>query len=122
MAILNKIEAVLRDAGQPLHYAEITKRLLTSGAWVTSGKTPDATVNARIAEDIKHNPASRFVKEGKGIFALRPASAPVSVAARNDVSAVPAPAKAERRARRQTMSFLEAAAEILERFGHRKPR
>lgn len=119
MAFLDKIEVVLQDAGQPLHYNEITRRLLTTGVWATEGKTPHATVNARIAENIKRDPASRFVREGKGIFALRPASplVPVSEPSR----AVTAATQREPRSRNRGMSFLDAAAEVLERFGHRKP-
>ena len=119
MAILDKIEVVLQDAGQPLHYDEITRRLLASGVWATDGKTPHATVNARIAEDIKHNPSSRFVRERKGIFALRPSSPIVAV---SDVgTAETASMKREPRSRNRAMSFLDAAAQVLERFGRRKP-
>lgn len=119
MAFLDKIEAVLQDAGQPLHYNEITRRLLTTGMWTTEGKTPHATVNARIAEDIKHDRASRFVREGKGIFALRPASPLVPVS--EPSTAAPAATKREPRSRNRGMSFLDAAAEVLEHFGRRKP-
>ena len=45
--------------------------LLGNGTWTTSGKTPDATLGARIYMDIKkHGASSRFVKAGKGLFAL----------------------------------------------------
>lgn len=119
MAFLDKIEAVLQDAGQPLHYNEITRRLLTTGVWTTEGKTPHATVNARIAENIKHHPASRFVREGKGIFALRPAFPLVPLS--EPSTDAPTETKREPRSRKRGMSFLDAAAEVLERFGHRKP-
>jgi restriction system protein len=119
MALLDKIEAVLQDAGQPLHYGEITHRLLRSGAWTTDGKTPHATVNARIAENIKQDPASRFVRDGKGIFTLRHTSPLVPV---SDASTAVTPAtKREPRSRNRVLSFLDAAAEVLERFGHKKP-
>lgn len=119
MAFLDKIEAVLQAARQPLHYNEITRRLLTTGVWTTEGKTPHATVNARITEDIKHVPASRFVREGKGIFSLRPASPLVPVS--EPSTAAPAETQREPRSRNRGMSFLDAAAEVLERFGRRKP-
>lgn len=119
MAFLDKIEAVLQDAGQPLHYNEITRRLLSTGLWTTEGKTPHATVNARIAEDIKNDPASRFVRERKGIFALRPASPLVPVS--ESSTAAPAATKRNPRSRNRGMSFLDAATEVLERFGRKKP-
>ena len=36
---------VLREAQQPLHYVELTKRMLDSGKWTTSGDTPSRSVN-----------------------------------------------------------------------------
>ena len=37
---------VLSDAGEPLHAEEIAKRILENRLWVTSGKTPSATIEA----------------------------------------------------------------------------
>lgn len=119
MGFLDKIETVLSDAKQPLHYNEITRRLLTSGAWMTEGKTPNATVNARIAEDIKHNPASRFARNGKGIFTLRSMSPLVPVSDAH--VAVTGPAKPRGSKRIKALSFLDAAAQVLERFGRKEP-
>jgi hypothetical protein len=63
---------VLTDAKKPLHYRDITERILTRGLKTTDGATPDATVNAQIATSIKHDgPASAFIRVGKGTFALR---------------------------------------------------
>lgn len=71
----NALEAayrVLREAGEPLHVEEITRRILATGIWCTNGKTPSATVNARIAVDIKsHGDASRFVRTRPATYALR---------------------------------------------------
>ena len=54
---------VLRAAGKPLHYREITKQVLAQNLWVTKGKTPWDTINARIYVDIKERgKASRFVR------------------------------------------------------------
>jgi restriction system protein len=72
MSILTAVETVLADAGEPLHYKEITKRLLNRGLWTTIGQTPDATVNAQLAVDIKRRgKASKFRRTDKGVFALR---------------------------------------------------
>lgn len=65
-------EEVLRAAGAPLHYAEIAKRMLKAGTWKTNGKTPEATVGARIYKDVAdHGRRSAFLKLGRGIIGLR---------------------------------------------------
>jgi hypothetical protein len=72
---------VLSDAKEPLHYREITERILSRGLKTTEGATPDATVGAQITASIKHDGmASPFIKVGKGTFALRPqASQPTAI-------------------------------------------
>jgi len=71
MSALDAAVMVLKDAGGPLHYREITQRILATGRWTTKGKTPEATVNAQIGTDIKkRGQASRFVRTGPGIFAI----------------------------------------------------
>src|SRR3954471_19827608 len=63
---------ILAEAKEPLHYREITERILARGLKTTDGATPDATVNAQIAASIKHEGASSpFIRVGKGTFALR---------------------------------------------------
>ena len=64
---------ILRDAGKPLHYKEITKIALKNGWLKTAGKTPEATMNAQLVVDIntKKN-ASRFIKTAPSTFALNP--------------------------------------------------
>lgn len=62
---------ILVQADKPLHYKEITERMLADGLWATKGKTPWATVVGRIREDMKRDGAqSRFRQTGPGIFAL----------------------------------------------------
>ena len=53
MNALDATEAVLRDEGGPLHYREITERILKQRLWTTEGKTPEATVNTALAMDIQ---------------------------------------------------------------------
>ena len=71
---MNAIEAaaiVLNDADGPLHYRELTERILARKLWTTEGKTPWDTVRAQLAEDIKvRGSASRFVRAGPGMLAL----------------------------------------------------
>src|SRR5712672_272474 len=70
----NAIVTILTESKEPLHYHEITERILTRGLKATTGATPDATVNAQISASIKHDGAtSPFLRVAKGTFTLRPA-------------------------------------------------
>ncbi len=72
MNSLDAVEVVLNGSGEPLHYHEITRRILEKKLWATEGLTPDATINARLAVDIKRkDKLSRFQRTAPGIFALR---------------------------------------------------
>ena len=74
MHILDAAEQVLKEAGEPLHYGEITRRMARKGLWTSTGKTPDATVQARLSVDLKlHREKSRFVRPQRGVFGLRSA-------------------------------------------------
>lgn len=64
--------AILTEAGEALHYREITERALTRGLLRTSGKTPEESLNARLCVEIKdHGEASEFVRVAPGVFGLR---------------------------------------------------
>jgi restriction system protein len=109
---------VLHDAGKPLHYQEITRRVLSAGLWKTAGKTPAATINAQLATNIKRNgSASAFRRAGRGIFALNTDRADPTLreerAVRTEDRALymPGPKKGE------TLSFTESAARILDAAG-----
>ena len=72
MDSLDATDKILQEATEPLHYREITERILSQNLWPTEGKTPDATINARLAVDIrKFGVRSRFMRTEPGIFALR---------------------------------------------------
>ena len=78
--ILDAAEQVLREAGEPLHYVDITKRMTRDGLWASSGKTPERTVRASLSVDLKQNPEkSRFVRCAPGVFGLRSAGHPAAV-------------------------------------------
>jgi hypothetical protein len=75
------IDKVLASSATPLHYKDITDRIMSQGLRTTVGATPAATVNAQMAASIKHDgEASPYVRVGKGTFALR-SGAPPGVAA-----------------------------------------
>lgn len=72
MGAIKAVFSVLHDAHQPLRLEEITRRVLETGLWTTKGKTPEATVHARLAVDIQRKGAqSAFQRTGRGTFALR---------------------------------------------------
>lgn len=104
---------VLQEAGEPLRSREITNRILKAKLWESDGKTPEATVNAALAVDIKrHGDRSSFVRVSPGVFALRD-SAP----ARGSLGTKAPAVKDQNR----TYSFTEAAEQVLGRFGDKQP-
>jgi hypothetical protein len=76
------IDAVLGASATPLHYKDITERIVADGLRRSLGATPAATVNAQISTSIKKEGAqSPYVRVAKGTFALstpntRPAAPP----------------------------------------------
>ena len=76
MDLLGAIEKVLAVAGEPLRYLEITQRVLSQGPWKTDGKTPAATITARLSVDIKdHGNGSRFERCAPGKYGLTASTA-----------------------------------------------
>ena len=72
MSALAAAESLLTEMGKPLNYVDITKLIIKKGLWITEGRTPEATINAQLAVDIKkHGCESRFQRTAPGIFALR---------------------------------------------------
>ena len=103
MNALDAAEAVLKAAGEPLHYATIAERVIGEGLWISAGKTPAATINARISVDLgQHGEQSRFRRVARGVYAL--AGGAPAIAA-GEVSEV------------QPMSFTDAAERVLSESG-----
>jgi restriction system protein len=68
-SVLDSAAIVLAESDEPLHYKELTRRILERGLWETKGKTPEATINAQLSVDIKRNGGnSVFRRVGRGIF------------------------------------------------------
>jgi len=64
--------AVLREAKEPLHYREITKRAQKKGL-IKGAQTPAATMNSAIFSNMKQfGSKSAFQKTGKGVYKLNP--------------------------------------------------
>jgi len=60
---------VLQEAGEPLHYREITNRIVAKGWYETKSKTPEISVCAAITANIKSENA-KFVRAGRGMYAI----------------------------------------------------
>lgn len=72
LTFIEAARTILMDAGEALHYREITARALKRGLVRTSGKTPEETLNARLSVEIKeHGEVSEFVRVAPGVFGLR---------------------------------------------------
>lgn len=72
MKLLDAAYIVLKDAGKPLNYKEITKLMIEKELYVTDGKTPSFTVSSRLSEDIRNNPNnSRFIKVSNGLYTIK---------------------------------------------------
>ena len=110
---------ILKDAGKPLHANEIAKLIIDSGLWKSDGKTPEATVSARLYSDIKSNgDKSPFVKVGPQTFALRDST-------EMSCGAEPAPAAVEDTPKPPSVnagfSFIDCAQKVLEEFSGKNP-
>ncbi len=101
MRVLDAVRRVLEEEGGPLHYKEITERILDQGLWRTEGLTPWNTVNAQLAVDIKERgEQSLFYRAAPGVYGIREGSAPEPGA---------------------RMSFLDAAEAVLEEHAGQEP-
>jgi restriction system protein len=120
MNVHDAVIQVLQEAGAPLHAQEITKRILEKKLWETSGKTPAATVSARLYADIKKNrDASPFALVTSQTFGLR------EMGMKSSGIAPPIHLKATTqpkvRVSAKTYSFTDAAERVLEQFGNKQP-
>lgn len=113
MNVLEAAVQVLKEAGSPLHVKEITNRILANGLWSAKGKTPEATVHARLAVDVKKKgTSSAFVRVAPATFALSEHAEKIPKS--KHVSKLK-PSKTS------TYSFTDAAEKILDQHGGKKP-
>jgi restriction system protein len=69
MTYLDAAHTILKAAGQPLRYEEITEQALAQHLISPQGLTPEATMASRLYTDTLQE-GSRFVRAGKGVFGL----------------------------------------------------
>jgi hypothetical protein len=90
---LSAARAILKDHPSGLHYEELTRRALEQGLITTSGKTPEASMNAQLSTTIKrHGSAAPFVRLKPGVFALNLAvdeNPPTATPAKADAKKTP---------------------------------
>jgi hypothetical protein len=72
MTFIEAAAEVLRQAGKPLHYKEITELAIASNLLSHVGKTPEVTMSHRLTAAVKKDDKDvPIVKFKPGIFALR---------------------------------------------------
>lgn len=125
MKSLDAAFEVLRDAGKPLDKHQIVRRVLAHGLWTTGGKTPEETIRKNIQVDIRnHGEGSRFRQVAPSVFEVNraaheaPLPTPGYTSAQTVVTAGHT-AAATRAA--GSMSFAEAAEQVLSEAGSREP-
>jgi len=76
------IDKVLGSSSTPLHYNDITERIISLGLRKNLGATPAATVSAQITASIKHDgSASPYIRVAKGTYTIR--------SGRSDIEPIP---------------------------------
>lgn len=123
MNVLQAAEIVLKEASKPLHYKEITQRMINRGLWQTDGKTPDATVNSAITMDIKKKGTHSLVQRAdEGVYVLREWGLPEfhtqgeSTNTEGDTQQPTLDVSTTK-----SFSFTDAAEQVLKQFGDSKP-
>lgn len=111
---------VLEQAGKPLHAKDLAEQVVAAGFWQSDGKTPDATVSARIYSDIKKKgDKSSFVKVGPQTFAL--SGTVGELQAPYELIPLQASGTLKPASSSRGFSFTDCARKVLEDFGGKKP-
>ena len=119
MSVQSATIQVLKEAGTALHAKDIAEQIMAAGLWQSDGKTPDATVSARLYSDIKSNgDKSPFVKVGPQTFALRDST---EIEVDTASALVPVEKPSEPHPTNASFSFIDCAQKVLEEFGGKKP-
>jgi restriction system protein len=109
MDSLDAVKTVLLHANQPLHYKEITYRILAQKLWQTDGETPERTINARLSTEINRGgDKSRFTRTSPGYYGLREWGNR-TIQGNNEQKLFP------------KYSFTDAAEMILDQFAEKRP-
>ncbi len=119
MNVLAAALEILQRAESPLHAKDLASRMIAEGLWKSDGKTPAATVSARLYSDIKNNgDKSPFIRVGPQIFALRNS---VVIPHGNDEATADVENAAKPPSVTATYSFTDCARKVLAESGGKKP-
>jgi restriction system protein len=126
MTVLEAAKKVLEEAGAPLHVRDLTATMLAKGYWSTQGLTPEATVQARLAMDIKTRAGtSAFTRSAPGCYGLRGQAAETPTPEAGPLVQQPlfAPETddVDPAATVQTLSFTDAAEQVLQEQSNPTP-
>lgn len=120
--LLDHIRALLEQRASPMHYSDIAKSLLGSGAWRTDGKTPESTVRGLLASAVKSGRQPWLFSTAPGTYAVAAATSPTTMkcsdATDQDRSGSPSTLPQPTAFTADTpitMSFADAAEQILSR-------
>lgn len=73
-SFLASAEKILEQSGKPMHYKDITEKALKKGLLFSTGRTPEATMNAQLVTELKRAKAigkpTRFIRSSPGHFSL----------------------------------------------------
>ncbi len=118
MKALDAVYKVLAAEGVPLHYRDITKRIVEQGLWQTRGKTPEATIAAEVGKEIRNQEEnSRFKRTGPGMIGLREwGSLPIEASDSKLKEVEKHKPRAE-----DHLTFGDAAELVLDKYSDRQP-
>ncbi|TXD34248.1 hypothetical protein FRC98_18815 [Lujinxingia vulgaris] len=119
---LEAAKIVLADADGPLHYREITRRVLERGLWFTTAASPEATLLAQVTRHINDGgESSDFRRVSPGCYELNrdgvesPSEIDIEPETISNAAALTPGQNTE------TLSFTDAAERILQVFAEREP-
>ena len=73
MRFIDDVCRILEDAGEPLHFRDITERLISRGLWQTNSTGPERILEGILAGYIRENPRkARIYRFDWGVYGLRP--------------------------------------------------
>lgn len=121
-SVLEAARLVLEEMDKPLPVRELTSAMLSKGYWQTQGLTPEATVQARLATDIKNRgDASCFVRTSPGTFALKGMSLTSPQSESSQSPSLFEEEELDPAASTDTLSFTDAAIEVLQELASSRP-
>jgi len=123
MSALQAAVAILKEANAPLHYKEITRRMIDSGLWQTNGKTPERTVSSEITKNIElKGDNALFQRINEGVYALRSGEISQSQGQSEAVDrGDDTPQMAFDTSSAKFVSFTDAAEQVLKQYSNGKP-